>query len=392
MRFQNTYIPHRAYWCSPFCKWQGSLSGEHPMKLAAATAAEVLADLSLPASDLDGLHYGSTVPQYKSFWGAPWLAAMLGAPHVTGPSISQACATSARLMASAASSVSLGQCKRVLALAADRVSNGPHLYYPNPRGPGGMGVSEDWVWDNFNDDPHAKVAMVQTAENIAARFGFSREEQDDLTLHRFDQYQDALAEDRAFQKKYMRPVALRKSTVEADEGVAPTSPDKVRQLQPVREGGTVTFAGQTHPADGHAGALLMDQEAAREVAPDAPFQIEVIAYGEGRAEKAHMGMAPVPAAQAALRAADLTLDDIAAVKTHNPFVVNDLYFAQATGYDVRAMNNYGSSLIFGHPQGPTGLRLIIELIEELGQRGGGYGMMTGCAAGDTGAALIVQVK
>ena len=105
-----------------------------------------------------------------------------------------------------------------------------------------------------------------------------------------------------------------------------------------------------------------------------------------------MGMAPVPAAKRALQAADLTLADIAAVKTHNPFVVNDLYFAHATGFDALKMNNFGSSLIFGHPQGPTGLRLVIELIEELGERGGGYGLMTGCAAGDTGAALVVQVS
>ncbi len=392
MRFHNTFIPYRFYWSTPFCKWQGALSREHPLKLAAACARDVLDDLSLPATELGALHFGATVPQHQSFWGAPWVAAMMDAPHVTGPTVSQACATSARLIASAASAVSLGQSQRVLTLAADRISNGPHLYYPDPNGPGGMGVSENWVWDNFNNDPYAKVAMVQTAENIAARFGFSREAQDELTLHRYGQYQDALAQDRQFQKGYMRSVALRHGTVEADEGVAPTSHDALRRLKPVMENGTVTYASQTHPADGHAGALVVDGETSRQVAPKAPFRVEVIAYGEGCAEKAHMGMAPVPAARSALCAADLTIDDIAAVKTHNPFVVNDLYFAQETGFDVRRMNNFGSSLIFGHPQGPTGLRLIIELIEELALRGGGYGLMTGCAAGDTGAALIVGVN
>ena len=362
------------------------------MKLAATCAREVLSDLPLPPSELDALHFGTTVPQHQSFWGAPWIAAMVDAPHVTGPTVSQACATSARLIASAASAVSLRQGRRVLALAADRISNGPHLYYPDPNGPGGLGVSENWVWDNFSKDPYAKVAMVQTAENIAARFGFSRQAQDDLTLLRYEQYQDALANDRQFQKGYMRPVPLRRRTVDADEGVAITNPDALHQLQPVIKGGSVTFAGQTHPADGNAGALVMDAEAAQQVAPDAPFMVEIISYGEARSEKAHMGMAPVPAAQAALRAADLSLSDVSAVKTHNPFVVNDLYFAQETGFDAARMNNFGSSLIFGHPQGPTGMRLIIELIEELGRRGGGYGLMTGCAAGDTGAALIVQVS
>ncbi len=108
-------------------------------------------------------------------------------------------------------------------------------------------------------------------------------------------------------------------------------------------------------------------------------------------EHAAVAMAPVAAAEAALGDAGVGIGQLAAVKTHNPFVVNDLYFAEATGFDAGRMNDYGSSLIFGHPQGPTGLRLLAELIEELALRGGGYGLFTGCAAGDTGAAVAVKV-
>jgi acetyl-CoA acetyltransferase len=79
------------------------------------------------------------------------------------------------------------------------------------------------------------------------------------------------------------------------------------------------------------------------------------------------------------------------VKTHNPFAVNDLAFAADTGFDWRKMNNYGSSIIWGHPQGPTGLRGVIELIEELVLRGGGVGVFTGCAAGDSGVATVLRV-
>ena len=395
MKFHNTFIPYQAYWSTPFCKWQGALSRQHPLKLAANCAKDLLGKLPINADHIDALHFGATVPQHQCFFGAPWIAAMLGAEHITGPTIAQACATSARILASAGSAVSLGQNAVVLAIAADRISNGPHIYYPDPKGPGGMGISENWVWDNFNNDPHAKVAMVQTAENIAARFGFSREEQDDLTLHRFAQYQDALAKDRAFQKRYMRAVHVkqgRKSVkIDADEGVAVSTAEGLRALSPVLEGGTVSYAAQTHPADGNAGTFVCTKEAALTIAPSADFQVELLSYGEGRADKAHMGMAPVPAAQAALKSAGLNIGDIKAIKTHNPFTVNDLYFAQATGIDAKMMNNYGSSLIFGHPQGPTGLRLVIELIEELTQQGGGYGLMTGCAAGDTGAAIVIKV-
>ena len=80
------------------------------------------------------------------------------------------------------------------------------------------------------------------------------------------------------------------------------------------------------------------------------------------------------------------------IKTHNPFAVNDIYFAREMGRRRSpAFNNYGSSLIYGHPQGPTGTRLIIEAIEELALKGGGNGLFVGCAAGDTAAAVVVKV-
>ncbi len=77
---------------------------------------------------------------------------------------------------------------------------------------------------------------------------------------------------------------------------------------------------------------------------------------------------------------------------HNPFAVNDIYFSREMGVPVKSINDYGSSLIYGHPQGPTGARMISELIESLRLRGGGTGLFTGCAAGDTGAALVIRVE
>jgi acetyl-CoA acetyltransferase len=104
-----------------------------------------------------------------------------------------------------------------------------------------------------------------------------------------------------------------------------------------------------------------------------------------------MPKAPVPAAAAALNDAGLGISAVDVIKTHNPFAVNDLWFARETGADVEAMNPYGCSLIYGHPQGPTGARGLIELMWALHDRGGGRGLFTGCAAGDTGAALVIEV-
>jgi acetyl-CoA acetyltransferase len=105
-----------------------------------------------------------------------------------------------------------------------------------------------------------------------------------------------------------------------------------------------------------------------------------------------MPQAPVPAARRALDQAERRVDDMAAIKSHNPFAVNDIVFARETGADLMRMNNHGCSLIWGHPQGPTGLRAIIELVEELVDRGGGYGLFQGCAAGDTAMAVVLEVS
>ena len=86
----------------------------------------------------------------------------------------------------------------------------------------------------------------------------------------------------------------------------------------------------------------------------------------------------------------MKLTALAAVKTHNPFTINDLAMRKVMGIDDSIFNNYGSSLIFGHPQGPTTMRLLVELIEELVLKGGGYGLLAGCAAGDSGAALKLK--
>ena len=102
-------------------------------------------------------------------------------------------------------------------------------------------------------------------------------------------------------------------------------------------------------------------------------------------------MAVVPAAQMALDKAGISVKDVKVIKTHNPFAANDIYMAGQMGIDVNGFNNYGSSLIYGHPQGPTAGRGIIEGIEEAVMAGGGYVLFAGCAAGDTGGAMVLKV-
>ena len=182
------------------------------------------------------------------------------------------------------------------------------------------------------------------------------------------------------------------ATVNEDEGIFPSTAEGLDRLKPILPGGTVTYGAQTYPADGNAGLIVTTRERARELSRTPEIEIRLIAFAEGRAEKGFMPKANVPAVRRVLERAGIQLADVKAFKTHNPFAVNDCYMSRELGIPIESMNNYGCSLIWGHPQAPTGMRLVIELIEELVCLGGGYGLFSGCAAGDTAAALVLEVR
>jgi len=397
MKYAKAYIPYKGYYSTPFCRWQGSLANENAIVLGAQVSKAFLAQKNIDVDDLNYLIFGNTIGQHHQFYSSPWAAAMLGAKNLPAIAISQACTTGTTCINQAAMGVEQGLYEFPYVLTVDRCSNGPHTIWPNPKGPGGEVISENWNMDNFNADPNTGQKMVESAENVAKLGGFTKEQSDELALLRYEQYLAALDNDREFQKRYMRPVEIKISKrktilVEEDEGITPSTKEGLAKLKPITPGGILSFGAQTHPADGNAGIIVTTKEKANQISADPAVSIQVIAYGYARVQKAHMPAAPVPASRMALNNADLSIDDISVIKTHNPFTVNDLYFAKEMGVDAAKMNNYGSSMVFGHPQGPTATRLIIEGIEETVMKGGGFLLWTGCAAGDCGAALILKIS
>ena len=153
--FKDVYIPYGGYWSTPFCSWQGSFQNLHAIKFAADVGNRFLQENKISPKEFDELILGITIPQLSSFYGTPWLAGMIGAEHITGPMIGQACATGAKCVEVAALNVHSKVHKNVLVICADRCSNGPLLVYPNPQTPGGTQDKESWVWDNFGNDPFA---------------------------------------------------------------------------------------------------------------------------------------------------------------------------------------------------------------------------------------------
>lgn len=398
MLYTKAFIPYGGYYSSPFCRWGGSLKGENSVELSAYTARNWFLEKQYDPTIIDFLYFGLTIPQPYSFYGHALAAAVIlnREKEIPALQINQVCTTSLTTIALAAGDIQNGAQEVVYALSTDRLSNGPEAVWPDALS--GQVVTENIVLDNFARDPSpgAGLSMAMTAELIAKEEGFTRQDCDELTFLRFEQYLDALANDREFQKRYMFPVKARLSrrdviTIEADEGITTTTKEGLAKLKTVEPDGVLTFGSQTHPADGNCGTIVTSKEKAQELSKDSNIRVQILEYAVARVKAGRMPTGPTAAAQKALKELGITAHDLKQVKTHNPFAVNDLYLAKKLGIDHKTINNYGSSIIYGHPQGPTAGRAVAELIEALAVDGGGYGLFTGCAAGDIGAAMIIKV-
>lgn len=392
MKFHDVAIPGDLLWSSPFIRWQGAVGDVSSVDLATAVTSRALADRGIDVNVVDEVVLGITIPQPGYFFGPPTIAARIGIPQITGPMISQACATGVASLHAAATSVNTGGGTE-LVITTDRTSNGPTIVYPSPKATGGAPAVEDFVQANFACDPWAGTSMLAAAETVARERGISRDELDDVAVLRYEQYQRALADGRSFQREYMIPIELSMGRTKIEEttdsGVRPIDRAAIASLRPAVPDGVHTRASQTHPADGVAGAIVTTTARARELRGGPVTQI--LSTGFARVAPTHMPEAPVPAALRALDAAGLTMNQVDAITTHNPFAVNDIVFAHETGVDLAKMNAFGCSMIWGHPQAPTGTRAIAELVTELTLRGGGVGLFTGCAAGDAAAAVVICV-
>ena len=242
--YTKAYIPYGGYYSTPFSRWQGSMQNDNAVSLAANTARRwFLEKRQLDPTIIDYLYLGSTVAQNHWFIAHNWAAAILtdDKKYLPGLFVNQCCATSTTAINLAAKDMELGVYEVAYALMADRCSNGPHTVWPDPLGPGGQPEREDWNMDNFGGNPKHRALMVQTAENVAAEFGITKDECDAVVLRRFEQFMEGRANDRAFQKRYMFAPQLtvtRKKTMllEEDEGWTPTTAEGLAKTEARRTG------------------------------------------------------------------------------------------------------------------------------------------------------------
>lgn len=391
--FPRARIPYGTWGSSYFPAWQMSALAEVNIgQFAGEAAGLILGKRKVDVNELDYMVIGSTVPWHYKFWTAPLVSSCMG-KRLPGYHVEQACATGLQATLVGAAQVDSGGCEAAAVLTFDRTSDSPVGVFPERRAYERTKAISD-VWDNFGFDPATGNAMITTAGIAARKYKVDRREVDELTAHRYGQYFDAKAS--GFLDRVVLPLEVLGvqgrpiGKVDEDAGVRQVSLESLRAMRELDT--CVTGGTQTHASDGMAMLLVTSPEKARELSPRPEIDIEFVARAEIRTAPSMMPEAPMLAVQKLLDQTGISMKDIAVVKNHNPFAVNDAIFAKAMDYDWHNMNNTGCSLVWGHPQGPTLTRTLIEALEEAVDLGGGNVLVFGCAAGDVGIAAILKVS
>ncbi len=392
LMFPKARIPYGAWGSSFFPAWQMSpLAEVNIAQFAGEAMNKILGMKKVPKDRLDYLVIGSTIPWHWKFWNAPLVASCLG-QRLPGFHIEQACATGLQATLLAAGEVQNGTYDIVGTLTFDRTSDSPVGVFPERRTHQRTYALSD-VWDNFGFDPATGEAMIATAGYAARKYKVDRKEVDECTFYRYQQY--FKAKESGFLDRVLVPLEVLDlqgrllGKVDSDAGIRQITMEALRGMRELNT--CVTGGTQTHASDGMACLLVAAEEKAREISLRPEIDISFVAKLEVRTYPSLMPEAPVLAVQKLLERTGLKMDDMAVVKNHNPFAVNDVIFAKVLNYDWHKMNTTGCSLVWGHPQGPTLTRIIIEAVEEAVDLGGGYVLVFGCAAGDVGIAAILKV-
>ena len=391
--FPRARIPYGTWGSSYFPAWQTSgLAEVNIGQFAGEAMARILGMRRVPKSELEYLVIGSTIPWHWKFWTAPMVASCMG-QRLPGYHVEQACATGLQAVLLGGAEIETGAKDVVGVLTFDRTSDSPVGVFPERRAHQRTHAIAD-VWDNFGFDPATGNAMIAAAGMTARKHKIDRGEVDEIAYVRHEQYFNA--KDSGFLDKLLVPLDLLNVSgkpmgrVDEDKGVRRVS---MGALRAQRELDTcVTSGGQTHASDGMATLLVTSAEKARELSSRPEIDIRFVGKAEARTEPSLMPEAPAIAVQRLLRRVGLTMKDIRVAKNHNPFAVNDAVFTKITGHDWRTLNQTGCPLVWGHPQGPTLTRVLIEALEESVQLGGGLALIFGCAAGDVGIAALFEVS
>ena len=375
---------------TPVGRYGGVLAGERPDDLAAAVIEAAVERAGVPGEAIEDVYFGAANQAGEDNRNVARMAGLLaGLPDsVAGVTVNRLCASGLSAVVSACHAVTAGDGDLFVAGGVESMSRAPLVMAKTEHA---FARGNQTVWDTTLGwrfpNPRMEAmfpleSMGETGENVAERYGVSREEQDAFALQSQQRWAEADAEGRFADELVPVGEATR------DEHPRPdTSAEKLAALRPAfREGGSVTAGNSSGLNDGAAALVIASAERARElgVEPLGAFVGSAVAGVDPRI----MGIGPIPAVRKLLERSGVGVEELDLVELNEAFASQSLVVIRELGLDPEKVNVSGGAIALGHPLGMSGARLVVTLLHELRRRGGHYGLATLCVGVGQGQAAL----
>lgn len=386
---------------TPIGRYGGALKDVRPDDMAALVIRTLLErNPAVPPAEVEDVYLGAANQAGEDNRNVARMAALLaGLPEtVAGATVNRLCASGLEAINMAARAVVLGDGDIYIAGGVESMTRAPFVMAKSDQPFGRKAEIFDTTigWRFTNPKlaaMHYPYSMGETAENVAEKFGITREEQDAFALQ--SQQRAAAAMEAGLFREEIVPVPVpagkgETRLVDTDEHPRPgTTMEQLAKLKPAfRKGGTVTAGNSSGVNDGAAAVLIMSDERARTLGLRPLGRI--VAMAAAGVDPAYMGIGPVPAVRKALQRAGLTLEQIGLVELNEAFAAQSLAVIRELGLDPRRVNVNGGAIALGHPLGCSGARIMTTLLYEMRRRETRYGLATLCIGVGQGLATIVE--
>ncbi|MDO8120751.1 acetyl-CoA C-acetyltransferase [Isoptericola sp. b490] len=371
----------------------GSLKDVPPATLGTIVVAEALARAGVAPDQVDEVLLGCILTAGAGQNVARQAAIGAGIPaEVTATTVNMLCGSGMKTIVEGARAILAGDAHVVVVGGTENMSAAPYVV-PAARWGARMGdvsmrdtMLTDGLTDAFSGDH-----MGVTAENVAQRWGISRDRMDAFALESQSKAAAAVAAGRFAEEIVPVPVRVRRETVEfaVDEYPRSTTAEALASLRPAfMKDGTVTAGSASGINDGAAALVLASGEAVAELGLTP--MVKLIGWGQAGVDPAIMGVGPIEATRRALARANLAVDDLDLVEANEAFAAQALAVGGDLGWDWDRVNVNGGAIALGHPIGASGARIVVTLVHEMARRGSRYGLATLCIGGGMGIASVYE--
>lgn len=386
---------------TPIGRYKGALKSVRPDDLGAIVIkALVERNPSLDVNEIDEVIFGNANGAGEENRNVAKMSALIAdlPESVAGTTVNRLCGSSLDSVSMAARAIMTGEIDIAIAGGTESMSRAPFVMLkPEKEFPrGNMELVDTTIGWRFPNEKikseHGIDSMPQTAENVAKRYGITREEQDEFAYESQQRAKAAVEADRF--KEQMVPVTIKdrkgnETVVDKDEHPRPdTSLEKLSQLRPIFPDGTVTAGNASGVNDGASALLLMAKEKAEELGltPLVKYTFSATAG----VEPAVMGLGPIDSTKKLLEKTGRTISDIGLVELNEAFASQSIECINQLGFDKEIVNVNGGAISFGHPLGASGARILTDLIHEMKRRGTKTGLATMCIGVGQGISLMVD--